>query len=68
MSRKEGLGRYTWADGSTYEGQWVDNKINGFGTYLWRDGRKYYGQWANNDMSGYGIYITPMASGTMAST
>jgi len=57
MSKKEGTGTYTWADGSTYHGQWLDNKINGFGTYLWKDGRKYYGQWAANDMQGHGIYI-----------
>lgn len=57
MSKKEGTGAYTWADGSTYHGQWLDNKINGFGTYLWKDGRKYYGQWAANDMQGHGIYI-----------
>lgn len=43
MSKKEGAGKYTWADGSTYEGQWVDNKIHGYGVYLWRDGRKYFG-------------------------
>ena len=43
MSKKEGEGKYTYADGSTYEGQWLDNKINGFGSYLWADGRKFYG-------------------------
>lgn len=57
MSRKQGSGMYTWADGSTYTGQWFDNKINGYGTYLWQDGRKYFGQWNQNDMQGYGIYI-----------
>jgi hypothetical protein len=46
MSKKEGLGKYTWADGSTYDGQWLDNKINGYGTYLWKDGRKYWGEWS----------------------
>jgi hypothetical protein len=43
MGKKEGFGKYTWADSSTYEGQWVDNKINGEGVYLWKDGRRYYG-------------------------
>ena len=43
LSKKEGKGKYVWADGSTYNGEWIDNKINGYGIYLWADGRKYYG-------------------------
>ena len=56
MGKKEGPGKYTWADGSTYDGEWLDNRINGKGVYLWKDGRKYYGEWANNDMEGMGVY------------
>jgi hypothetical protein len=48
---------YTWADGSTYEGYWLDNKIYGQGVYLWKDGRRFYGEWQNNDMEGYGVYF-----------
>jgi len=43
MSKKQGQGKYTWADQSVYDGMWHDNKINGYGVYLWIDGRKYYG-------------------------
>ena len=43
MGKKEGQGKYTWADGSIYEGEWLDNRINGSGIYIWKDGRKYYG-------------------------
>ena len=43
MGKKEGFGKYTWADGSVYEGEWLDNRINGSGVYIWKDGRKYYG-------------------------
>ena len=50
LGKKEGSGKYTWADGTTYDGEWNDNKINGHGIYLWADGRKYYGSWSNNDM------------------
>jgi hypothetical protein len=57
MSKKHGKGKYTWADGSIYSGQWVENKINGVGVYLWKDGRRYYGQWKDNDMEGIGIYF-----------
>lgn len=27
--RKEGKGKYVWPDGSYYEGEWRENKING---------------------------------------
>lgn len=57
QSSKEGLGRYLWADGSQYLGQWRGNKINGLGTYEWKDGRRYYGQFKDNDMHGYGHYF-----------
>lgn len=43
MGKKEGQGKYIWADGSIYEGEWLDNRINGSGIYIWKDGRKYYG-------------------------
>jgi hypothetical protein len=29
--KKHGHGKFTWADGSTYEGQFVDNNIDGDG-------------------------------------
>jgi hypothetical protein len=29
MGTKHGHGRYTWADGSKFEGDWKDNKIDG---------------------------------------
>ena len=31
MGDKEGHGKYTYINGSTYEGQWFANKIEGFG-------------------------------------
>ena len=39
--KKNGYGEYAWADGSTYKGKWVDNKIEGYGVYSWPDGRCY---------------------------
>lgn len=41
MGRKSGLGKYTWKDESSYEGEWLDNKITGKGKYIWSDGRRY---------------------------
>ena len=43
---KHGHGKYTWTDGSIFEGEWYENKINGKGIYVWPDGRKYIGEWS----------------------
>lgn len=42
--RKEGRGRYEWADGSYYDGEWNNNRITGYGVYCWSDGRGYKGR------------------------
>ena len=39
----EGLGKFTFPDGDTYEGEFKDWDMNGQGTYTWSDGRKYVG-------------------------
>ena len=56
MGLKDGQGKYTYADGSVYDGEWWMNKINGYGSQTWADGKCYYGQWSENDMNGYGMY------------
>ena len=55
---KHGRGKYVWNDGSCYDGEWFENKINGLGYYVWPDGRKYDGQWQENNMHGKGIYTS----------
>ena len=54
--KKHGLGKYEWANGQTYEGEWYENKIHGFGVYKWPDGRSYRGEWKDNQMNGIGCY------------
>ena len=51
------LRKYTWADKSEFDGDWVDNKITGHGVYSWPDGRKYEGDWLENNMNGQGNYV-----------
>ena len=41
----EGLGKFTFPDGDTYEGEFKDWDMNGQGTYTWSDGRKYVGEY-----------------------
>ena len=57
--KKHGRGMFTWADGSTYSGQFLENNIEGSGVYQWSDGRKYDGEWKNNKMEGYGVFTWP---------
>jgi len=43
----EGFGKYTWKDGRSYQGEYLNDKKEGYGVYLWADGRKYEGYWKN---------------------
>ena len=40
----DGLREVTYPDGSTYVGEWKDNKMHGSGTYTWPNGVKYIGE------------------------
>ena len=50
--KKNGKGRYVFADGSIYDGEWHANLISGKGKYTWPDGRSYEGDWLRNMMHG----------------
>ena len=41
----EGMGTFTWQDGSTFEGLYKNNRKDGFGIFKWPDGSKYEGFW-----------------------
>ena len=47
MPRKvvNGQGTYTFASGTTYTGEFKDDKFNGQGTYTSADGTKRTGEW-----------------------
>ena len=38
-----GKGKFTWASGVVYEGDFTYNKIEGEGKYFWPDGSTYIG-------------------------
>lgn len=39
----DGKGYFTWIDGRTYTGDYVDDKKDGWGVFTWPDGRRYEG-------------------------
>ena len=44
-SSGEGTGTYIWANGETYEGQCLNERLNGQGTLFMANGDRYVGQW-----------------------
>ena len=42
---KWGKGKYTYADGSYYAGQFHKNMRSGAGKFVWADGSVYEGRW-----------------------
>ena len=55
----DGKGKAIWADGSTYEGEWVMGKPKGHGKMIWSDGAKYEGKWFDGKRNGYGKMVWP---------
>ncbi|CEL94599.1 unnamed protein product [Vitrella brassicaformis CCMP3155] len=53
-----GKGKYTWGDGATYEGGYVDNCIDGEGVYRWPDGSLYQGQFVQGIRDGTGTFTS----------
>ena len=38
----EGIGKFRWADGRKYEGEYLDDKKHGNGIFEWPDGMNIY--------------------------
>ena len=52
--KKHGYGTLTFADGSKYVGEWLDNMRHGRGRYVFSDGGEYDGEWRNGKHHGHG--------------
>ena len=47
---------YNWANKKTYDGNWINGKMNGKGKFTYQDGSYYEGEFVNGKKNGYGIY------------
>lgn len=43
---------FPFISGSTYKGQWNEDRKEGFGTQVYPDGTKYEGEWVDNNRHG----------------
>jgi hypothetical protein len=48
----EGNGKYSWANGDRYEGQYVKNKKHGAGHFTGADGSHYHGEFKDGVKTG----------------
>jgi hypothetical protein len=51
------IGLYNLNNGSTYEGEFFEDKIEGYGKFTWNDKKSYIGEWKDNCLHGFGEYV-----------
>jgi hypothetical protein len=61
---QSGKGKKVDSDGNTFEGQWVNGKLNGAGVMALPNGIKYVGEFKDDAMHGYGVVY--LANGSVA--
>ncbi|XP_037976670.2 radial spoke head 10 homolog B isoform X2 [Plutella xylostella] len=57
MKRMHGNGRFQWADGTIYMGNFENNVITGLGKIQFKDETWYEGEWADNIRHGAGLFV-----------
>ena len=53
---RNGQGRYFYANGDVYDGQFVNNKRVGKSRLIFKNGGEYIGQFIDDEADGHGIY------------
>lgn len=59
---RSGRGIHTTKDGSIYDGEWSNDKMNGVGKLTHHSGACYAGEFVNNQFHGRGLYTWPNGS------
>ncbi len=54
--------RYTYPDGTVYEGEWEEGKRHGYGVWSRPDGTRYAGEWTDDRPHGEGTLTAPDGS------
>lgn len=54
-----GSGKYLWADGCMYEGEWWKGKASGKGKFSWPSGATFEGEFKSGRMEGMGTFVGP---------
>lgn len=57
--KPEGQGRYRWADGATYSGEFRAGIIEGRGSLRYPDNETYEGEFRNGLPNGWGLQVLP---------
>ncbi|XP_024959323.1 phosphatidylinositol 4-phosphate 5-kinase 8-like isoform X2 [Cynara cardunculus var. scolymus] len=57
-----GRGKYTWSDGTVYEGSWVEGKMTGVGRITWSSEASYEGDFSGGYLDGFGTLTNPDGS------
>ncbi|PIN08105.1 Phosphatidylinositol-4-phosphate 5-kinase [Handroanthus impetiginosus] len=52
-----GKGKYTWSDGTVYEGDWEEGKMTGKGKIFWPSRATYEGDFSGGYLHGFGTFI-----------
>jgi hypothetical protein len=56
---KDGIGKYTWNNGNTYNGSWSEDAMNGEGEYIWiKEKAKYEGSFKDGKIETIEIETT----------
>jgi hypothetical protein len=48
----QGKGKFSWAYGSYYEGDYMQDMKHGYGTFVWPDKKKLTGNWKFGKIDG----------------
>lgn len=55
-TKRQGYGKFTYADGNVQEGMWYNDHEHGVAQYTWKSGQKFVGEFYKGAMNGCGTW------------